>query len=175
MIGIGHLKRRFGQYAGVWVAAFLLSGAVILLLMTQMDLMAAADLVLPIMLGLSGLALGAGVVVSFFSGETPLTKIIVLVLALLLVLPLLWAPVSAAVAIAYFADRSIEYSAVYAGFRIAVSNLLWSASEWVGYGGILEGLWRAFQWIASVVGFVSAWVNAWPFIKRLLGKEPAVA
>lgn len=175
MVGIGHLKQRLGQYAGLWVGAFLLSGAAILLLMTRMDLMDAADLVLPVMLALTGLALGVGVVMSFFSSETPLTKILVLVLALLLLLPLLWAPVSAAVAIAYFAERSIEYSAVYAGFRIAVSNLLWAASESFGWVAMFDGLWRAFQWIASVVGFVSAWVNAWPFIRRLLGQEPAPA
>jgi len=171
MVGIGHLKRRFGQYAGIWVSAFLLSGAAILLLMTRMDLMEAADLVLPIMLALTGLALGVGVVMSFFSDETPLTKIIVLVLALLLLLPLLWAPVSAAVAIAYFTDRSIEYSRAYAAFRIAVSNVLWPISQGFGLGAVFDGLWTAFQWAASIVGFISAWVNAWPAIRRLLGQE----
>lgn len=106
MIGIGHLKRRFGQYAGVWVGVFLLSGVAILAMMALgTDLMDAADLALPILLALTGLALGAGVVMSFFSAETPLTKILVLVLALMLLLPLLWSPVSAAVAIAFFADR----------------------------------------------------------------------
>lgn len=175
MIGIGHLKQRFGQYAGVWVGGFLLSGAAILLLMTQMDMMEAADLVLPVMLGLCGLALGAGVVKSFFSAETPLTKIVVLVLALLLLLPLLWAPVAAAVAIAFFADRSIEYSGAYAAFRIAVSDVLWPISQGFGFGGVLEALWSAFQWTASVVGFISAWVNAWPVIRRLLGQEPTAA
>ena len=171
MVGIGHLKQRLGQYAGLWVGGFLLSGAAILLLMTRMDLMDAADLVLPVMLALTGLALGVGVVMSFFSSETPLTKILVLVLALLLLLPLLWAPVSAAVAIAFFAHRSIEYSGAYAAFRIAVSDLLWPISQGFGFGGVLEVLWSAFQWTASIVGFISAWVNAWPLIRRLRGQE----
>ena len=175
MVGIGHLKRRLGQYAGVWVAAFLLSGLGILLLMTRLDLMDAADLVLPALLVLTGLALGAGVVLSLFSGETPLTKIIVVVLAVLLLLPLLWAPVAAAVAIAFFADRSIEYSAAYAGFRIGVSEVLWPISQGLGLGAVLEGLWTAFQWSASVIGAISAWVNAWPVIRRLLGREPEAA
>lgn len=175
MVGIGHLKRRLGQYAGTWVAAFLLSGAAILLLMTRMDLMDAADLVLPVMLALTALALGAGVVTSFFSSETPLTKIVVLVLAVLLLLPLLWAPVAAAVAIAFFAHRSIEYSGAYAAFRIGVSDLLWPISQGFGFGGVLDALWGAFQWTASLIGFISAWVNAWPVIKRLLGQEPTPA
>lgn len=175
MVGIGHLKRRLGQYAGIWVVAFLLSGAAILLLMTRMDLMDAADLVLPVMLALTALALGAGVVTSFFSSETPLTKIVVLVLAVLLLLPLLWAPVAAAVAIAFFAHRSIEYSGAYAAFRIGVSDLLWPISQGFGFGGVLDALWSAFQWTASLIGFISAWVNAWPVIKRLLGQEPTPA
>lgn len=176
MVGIGHLKRRFGQYAGVWVGAFLLAGAAMLGLMALgTDLMDAADLALPVMLALTGLTLGAGVVISFFSGETPMTKILVLVLALLLALPLLWAPVAAAVAIAFFADRPIEYSQVYVAFRLGVSDVLWAGSQVVGYGGFLDALWSAFQWVASVVGFISAWVNAWPVIRRLLGQEPSPA
>lgn len=175
MVGIGHLKRRFGQYAGLWVGAFLVALVVILALTTQMDLMDAADLVLPVMLVTTGVALGAGVVMSFFSNETPLTKILVLILALFLLLPLLWAPVAAAVAIAFFADRPIEYSQTYVAFRLGVSDVLWAASQVVGYGGFLDALWSAFQWVASVVGFISAWVNAWPVIKRLLGQEPTPA
>lgn len=176
MVGIGHLKRRFGQYAGVWVGAFLLAGVAILGLMAMgADLMDAADLALPVVLVLTGLALGAGVAISFFSAETPLTKILVLILALLLLLPLLWAPVSSAVAIAFFADRPIEYSQAYVAFRLGVSDLLWAGSQVVGYGGFLDALWSAFQWIASIVGFISAWVNAWPAIKRLLGQEPSPA
>lgn len=176
MVGIGHLKRRFGQYAGVWIGAFLLAGAAILALMALgADLMDAADLALPVMLALTGLALGVGVVISFFSSETPLTKILVLLLAVLLLLPLLWAPVAAAVAIAFFADRPIEYSQVYVAFRLAVSDVLWTGSQLIGYGGFLDALWSAFQWIASIVGFISAWVNAWPVIKRLLGQEPTPA
>lgn len=176
MVGIGHLKRRFGQYAGVWVGAFLLAGVAILGLMAMgADLMDAADLALPVVLVLTGLALGVGVVISFFSAETPLTKILVLVLALLLLLPLLWAPVAAAVAIAFFADRPIEYSQAYVAFRLGVSDLLWAGSQVVGYGGFLDALWSAFQWVASIVGFISAWVNAWPVIKRLLGQEPTPA
>ena len=175
MIGLAHLKRRAGQYAGTWVLGFLLTGAAILALWTQMDLMDAADAALPFGLALTGLLLGAGVVLTLFGPETPLTKIVVVILALILLLPLLWAPIASAVVIAFFADRPIEYSGAYAAFRIAVSDLLWPLSQGLGMGDVLDGLWRAFQWVASVVGFISAWVNAWPVIRRLLGQEPATA
>lgn len=175
MVGIGHLKRRAGQYAGLWVGAFLLALVIILALTTQVDLMDAADMVLPGLLLAAGLGLGAGVVISFFSSETPMTKILVLVGAVVLLLPLLWAPVAAAVAIAFFADRPIEYSQAYVAFRLGVSDVLWAGSQVVGYGGFLDALWSAFQWVASVVGFISAWVNAWPVIRRLLGQEPSPA
>lgn len=173
MISLAHLKRRLGQYAALWVGAFLLSGAGVWLAAVFVDLMDAADLVLPAtMLGVV-LGLGWGVIASLLSRETLGTKLAVLLLALLLALPLLWAPVSAAVAIAFFADRSIEYSQAYAAFQIGVARLLFPISEAVGDGDLFGWVWTAFQWISSIVGFFSALANIWPAIKRLLGPEPA--
>ena len=59
MVSLAHLKRRLGQYAAVWVGAFLLSGAAILAGLGLTDLMTAADVVLPVGLALTALALGA--------------------------------------------------------------------------------------------------------------------
>jgi hypothetical protein len=173
MISLGHLKRRLGQYAALWVAAFVLSGLCILIGLFFTDLMVAADRVLPLMLGVVGIGMGVGVVASLMSSETLATKLVVLLLAALLILPLLWAPVSAAVAIAFFADRSIEYSEAYAGFQIAVARVLYPISEAIGDGDLFGVVWSAFQWISSLVGFVSALTNIWPLIRRLLGPEPA--
>ena len=173
MIRLAHLKRRFGQYAAVWVGGFLLSGAAILIGMMFADLIAVVDLVLPVLLGAVGLALGAGVVASLWSDETVGTKLTVGVLALLLALPLLWAPVSAAVAIAFFAGRAIEYSGVYAGFQIGVSRVLFPISQAVFGGDVFGRVWGAFQWVASVVGFVSALTNVWPMVQRVLGPDTA--
>jgi len=154
------------------VAGFLLSGAGILIGLWFADLMTAVDLVLPAGLALVALALGAGVVASLASRETVGTKLLVVALALLLILPLLWAPVSAAVAIAFFADRSIEYSEVYAAFQIGVSRVLFPISEWVGDGDLFGWVWSAFQWISTLIGFLSALARIWPMLKRLLGPEP---
>ena len=173
MVSLAHLKRRLGQYAAVWVGAFLLSGAAILTGLAFTDLMTAADLVLPVGLALTVLALGAGLVASLASRETVGTKLTVLILAGLLVLPLLWAPVSAAVAVAFFADRSIEYSQAYAAFQIGVSQVLFPVSRALGDGDLFGWVWSAFQWVSTVVGFLAALVKLWPVLKRLLGPEPA--
>jgi hypothetical protein len=173
MISLAHLKRRLGQYAALWVGGFLLSGAGVWLAAVFVDLIAAADLVLPAtMLGVV-LGLGWGVIASLLSRETVGTKLVLLLLAVLLALPLLWAPVSAAVVIAFFADRSIEYSQAYAAFQIGVARILFPLSEAIGDGDLFGWVWTAFQWISSVVGFFSALTNIWPAIRRLLGAEPA--
>ena len=172
MVSLAHLKRRLGQYAAVWVGAFLLSGAAILTGLAFTDLMTAADLVLPVGLALTVLALGAGLVASLASRETVGTKLTVLILAGLLVLPLLWAPVSAAVAIAFFADRSIEYSQAYAAFQIGVSQVLFPVSRALGDGDLFGWVWSAFQWVSTVVGFLAALVKLWPVLRRVLGPEP---
>ena len=173
MISLAHLKRRLGQYGALWVAGFLLSGAAILGGLWFTDLMTAVDVVLPVLLGAVALGLGAGVVTSLLSGETVGTKLLVGLLAAVLALPLLWAPVSAAVVIAFFADRSIEYSSAYAGFQIGVSRVLFPISQAVGDGDLFGWVWTAFQWVSSVVGFLSALANIWPWLRRLLGPEPA--
>ena len=172
MVSLAHLKRRLGHYAAVWVAGFLLAGTAILAGLWFADLMTAVDAVLPAGLALVGLALGAGVVASLASAQTPATKLVVVLLAGLLVLPLLWAPVSAAVAIAFLADRSIEYSDAYAGFQIGVSRVLFPISQWLGGGELFGWAWSLFQWVSTAVGFLSALVRIWPMVRRLLGPEP---
>ncbi|MGZ9100162.1 MAG: hypothetical protein ACXW3O_10695 [Brevundimonas sp.] len=173
MFNLACLKRRLGQYAALWVGGFLLSGAAILIGLGFADLMTVVDLVLPVMLAGAALGLGAGVVISLLSGETVGTKLALLVLAALLALPLLWAPVSAAVAIAFFVDRSIEYSESYAAFQIGVSRVLFPIGQALGQGDLFGWVWTAFQWVSTVVGFLSAVARIWPALRRLLGPEPA--
>jgi hypothetical protein len=174
MFNLGYLKRRLGQYAALWVGGFLVGGAAILIGLMFADLMTAVDWVLPVMLGALTLALGAGTVMTLMSGETLGTKLAVLLMAVVLALPLLWAPVSAAVAIAFFADRSIEYSETYAAFQIGVSRVLFPISQALGQGDLFGWVWTAFQWVSTVVGFFSALAKIWPAIRRLLGPEPPV-
>ena len=172
---IGHIKRRLGQYGAAWVAAFLATGAAILIGWLFDDLILVADLVLPVTLAATVLALGVGLIASLISRETVGTKLAVAALALLLVLPLMWAPMAAAVVIAFFADRSIEYSEVYAAFQIGISELLFPLEELVRSGAVFGSVWALFQGVASIVGFISALSNIWPILRRLLGPEPVQA
>jgi len=174
MFNLGYLKRRIGQYAALWVGGFLVGSAAILIGLGFADLIQAIDLVLPVMLGGLVLTLGAGLALSLASAETVGTKLVLLALALLLTLPLLWAPVSAAVAIAFFADRSIEYSQSYAAFQIGISRVLFPIGQALGQGDMFGWVWSAFQWVSTVVGFLSALARIWPAIRRLLGPEPTV-
>ena len=171
MVSLSHLKRRLGQYGATWVTGFLISGIGILGGSVIADMIAVPDLLLPLMMIGVVLALGAGVVMTWMSNQTLGTKIAVLILALLLVLPLLWAPVSAAVAVAWVMGRAIEYSAVYAGFQIRVSELLFPLGQ-ILFGPSLFGMiWNVFQMVASVVGFISALANIWPIIRKVLGGD----
>jgi len=80
--------------------------------------------------------------------------------------------VSAAVVIAFFADRSIEYSESYAAFQIGVSRVLFPIGQALGQGDLFGWVWSAFQWVSTVVGFLSAVAKIWPAVRRLLGPEP---
>jgi lysylphosphatidylglycerol synthetase-like protein (DUF2156 family) len=175
MVGWGHIKRRLGQYGAVWVLAFLLAGSAILLGTLFDDLIATFDRVLPVAMAGAALALGVAMIATLLSRETVGTKLVTVVLASALVLPLLWAPLAAAAAIAFFANRSIEYSGTYAAFQIGVSELLFPLEERVRSGAIFGSVWALFQGVATVVGFMSALSNIWPLLRRLFGPEPAAA
>jgi hypothetical protein len=175
MNGLDHLKTRLAQYGAAWVTAFLITGAAILIGMLFADLIVATDWVLLVMIAATVLALGIGVVVSLLSRQALGIKLLVVLGGLTLLLPLMWAPVAAAVAIAFFADRSIEYSSVYAAFQIGVSELLFPLEAWVLSGAIFGSVWALFQGVATVVGFISALSNIWPLLRRFLGSEPGEA
>lgn len=175
MISLAHVKRRLGQYGALWLAGFALALAIILGGMAfGLDLMVAADMALPAAWAGQGLALALGLALTWARGPSLGTSLALTLLALLLVLPLLWAPTAAAVVVAFFADRSIEYSTAYAAFRIGVSDILYPASEAIFGPGLIQTMWQGFQIAASVVGFLSALANLWPRLRRLLGPEPAV-
>lgn len=175
MIGLAHLKTRLAQYGAAWVTAFLIATASILIGLMFADLIVATDWVLLVMISATVLAAGLGVIVSLLSRETLGTKLAVLLLGLILLLPLMWAPIAAAASIAFFADRSIEYSGVYASFQIGVSELLFPLEELVRSGAVFDSVWTLFQGVATVVGFISALANIWPILRRVLGPEPGSA
>lgn len=72
--------------------------------------------------------------------------------ALLLILPLLWAPVLAVAVSAAMAGASVDYSTAYAEFRIVVSRLIYPLAAMPGEDPLIGLIWQGFQVIASVVG-----------------------
>lgn len=170
MIARRHLRRRLSQYGALWLGSFVLTLLVMSAMVFGADarLASAADLILPIALGLLGLAVIAGVGITVVKDVGLATKSLVTALALLLVLPLLWAPVLAVVVTAAIAGASVEYSTAYAEFRIAVSNLIYPLVAMLGEDPLVGFVWQVFQVAASVVGFIASVLQVWRFVRPLL-------
>ena len=162
MIAKRHLRRRLSQYGALWLGSFVVT----LLVMAAMvfgvgaPLAETADLVLPIALALLGLAMIAGVGITLATDVSLSTKSLITALALLLILPLLWAPVLAVIV-----------TAAYAQFRIVVSHLIYPLAEMLGEDPLVGFVWQAFQVVASVVGAVASVLQVWRVIKPFLYGE----
>lgn len=154
MISPARIGHQLGRYAVLWLAAFGLGGAGVLTALIFTDLIDATDRVVPPLLVALALVYLAGVSTALMARQSVMTRLILLVLATLLLLPLLWAPVSAAVAIAFLAGQVIDYSRAYAAFQLGVGQLLFPISRHWGDGDLLGSAWSGFQIFASVVGLV---------------------
>ncbi|MCE3289210.1 MAG: hypothetical protein K0R83_1222 [Caulobacter sp.] len=167
------IKRRLGWYGLAWLGAFVL----VLLIhlaghyLLQADVIDIADLLIPIGLGVLTLAVAGVVIRDLLSSHSIGTRLAILVLALLLLLPLLWAPVAGSVAAAWASQRSIEYSHSYAQFRITVSQLLYPLANAVSSGAAFDLAWKAFQFVASAVGFLSSLFQVIRFLRKLFAAK----
>jgi hypothetical protein len=82
--------------------------------------------------------------------------------------------VLALVSCAWIAHVPIEYSGVYAGFRIVVGRLLYGLTELIFGNPLVELAWSFFQGLATVVGFFSALFQIWGFLQRMsVRRSPA--
>ncbi len=172
------IRTRLGQYGAAWLISFVVSLIAILAgaALAHMRLVEVADLVLPV--GFAGLTLAvlAVLVLTLTAGrETVATRLVVFVLALLLFLPLLWGPVLGAIAAAWIGHVSIEYSEVYAQFRIQISQILFKLASLMFANPLIDTIWTAFQAVATVVGFLSSFFQVWPRVLRLLGAREVEA
>jgi len=177
MLDFALIRRRLGQYGAVWLIAFglVLTGLLAGPWLTATPLVRLADLALPLAFAGLGLTLLAFLLVTLLSPGSLATRLALVLLAVVLVLPLLWAPVSGAVVAAWIGDVSIEYSTAYARFRVLVSQLLFGLTRLVFGGALIETVWAVFQGLATVVGFFSALAQIWPIARRLLGREASAA
>jgi len=171
------VTRRLGQFAAAWLGAFLLVFALTmgLVFLLGMDLAGAADRLLPIALAALALAMISGVVFTFTNPGAVGPKLLVLLLALFLFLPLLWAPVLATVLAAWLLNTPIEYSEAYAWFRITVSNLLYPLISAVVSGAAVRWVWEVFQVVATIVGAIASGIQVWNFSKKLFAPPPVEA
>jgi hypothetical protein len=167
------VSRGFSQFAVAWFASFGITLVVVLTvaMRARVSLYDITDRVL--MIGLISLALGWFVsvgwaLVSRRAGTV--AKLSYGVLAAVMLLPLLWAPVLAAVVAAWLSGASIEYSVVYAQFRIHVAQILFPLSTGLLHTDFVDALWNGFQVVATVIGFVASVISIWPLITQQLGR-----
>lgn len=175
MLNLDLIRLRLRQYGLVWLGAFalVLAAALIAPNITKIDYIPVADMLLTAALPTLALALVVFVIFALATAETPLTRGVLVVLAVVLALPLLWSPVLGVIAGAWVAQVSIEYSSVYATFRIGVGKLLYVITEQVFGSPLVEAAWKVMQGFAALVGMVSAVVQAWRAIERLSRKPGA--
>ena len=167
------IKRRLGWYGLAWLLSFVVVLLVGLVghFALKADVVRLADIFIPLGLLVVGLGLAGVVLMDFSGGGSGATKVAVFVLAVLLALPLAWAPVSAMLLAAKAAGRSLEYSGAYAQFRITVSNLVYPITSNFLAGAAMA--WQAFQAVASVVGFIASAIQVLSYVRKMSSGRPA--
>ena len=138
MLNLDLIGARLGQYGAAWLAAF------------------------------AGLAIGFAVFVALtlLSSQSGPTKTVLLVLGLILLFPLFWAPMLGAIASAWIGQAAIEYSSVYAGFRIIVGKLVYAVMSLFTDNPYLDAGMAVFQGIATVVGFIASLAQLWQMFAK---------
>ena len=173
MLNLELIKHRLGQYGAAWLLSFLLVllGGLGGSLLLKLDLIGVADKLLAA--AFVGLVVAAAVflIATVMAAETWQTKLALIVLGVALLLPLLWAPVLALVGCAWIAQVPIEYSEVYAGFRIVVGRLLYAVTEAIFGNPLVEMAWSFFQGLATVVGFFAGLFQIWSFLHRMSARS----
>jgi len=168
MLDLGLLRTRLGQYGTAWIAAFLvvLLGVLAARFVLHQDMIKAIDVLLAAALAGVAVSLALFVAYTLLSRTRGLTKPALLLFGLVLLLPLLWAPVLGAIAAAWIGHVSIEYSGVYAGFRIALGRLLYSATQLLFGNPYVDAAMAFFQGLATFVGFAASMAQLWKLVGR---------
>jgi len=164
------IRHRLSQYSALWLGGFLVVLAIAAgaSLVGGLDLVDLADWVLPTAFIVLGAATAFGVGATAVSKAGLATKSLVTALAILLLLPLLWAPVLAVLVTAAIGGTVIEYSTAYAGFRIVVSQLIYPLIALFTDSPLVGAVWGLFQVAASVIGFLASMVQVWKAVRGFL-------
>lgn len=169
MLNLELIRHRLGQYGAAWLLSFLavflggLGGSLLL----KLDLIEVADKLLAAAFVGLVVAVAVFLAATIVAAETWATKFLLIVVGVILLLPLLWAPVLALVGCAWIAHVPIEYSEVYAGFRIVVGRLFYAVTQAIFGNPLVELAWTFFQGLATVVGFFSGLFQIWSFLQKM--------
>lgn len=168
MLDFGLLGTRLSQYGAAWLAAFLLVflGALGAHFLLHMDMIAVANALLGLALTVLVILVAVFVAYTLLSRMRGLTKPAMLLAGLILLLPLLWAPVLGAIAAAWIGHVTIEYSSVYAGFRIVLGRLLYGVTQMLFGNPYVEAAMAFFQGLATFVGFIASAAQIWNMLGR---------
>jgi len=169
MINFDLLSRRLRQYGAAWLIAFLavLAGCVGAAGLLHVPLNSAIDLALLGAFGVLGVLAAVAFALAPTSRESGATKTTVIVVGLFLLIPLFWAPVLGAIAAAALGHVSIEYSGVYANFRILLGRGVYAVMRIFSENPVIELGMKLMEIFAAVVGFIAALTQVW----EVLGKR----
>jgi len=137
-------------------------------LVAGLDLIDVADLVLPAAFVLLGGAMAYGVGATAISRAGLATKSLVTALGLVLLLPLLWAPVLAVLGTAAGCGSGGAYFTAHAGVRGVVRPVIFTLGSLFTESPLATAVWSIFQVAASVIGFLASMVQVWKALRGFL-------
>jgi hypothetical protein len=173
MLNFDLMALRLRQYGAAWVLSFVLVAiaAAIAHFLLHMDLVSVINVLLLAAFAVIAVLVAVFLALTFTAGETGATKGALLGTAVVLAVPLLWAPVLGAVTSAFFAHVSIEYSSVYAAFRILIGKAVWAVLRLFSENPVIEAGMKLMEIFAAVVGFIASVSQLW----EVLGKRRRAA
>jgi hypothetical protein len=169
MINFDLLALWLRRYAAAWLIGFVLvlGGCLIGSGLLRVPVNAAIDVLLVLSFGLIAIAAAACFGLTLASSESGATKTAVISCGLFLLVPLFWAPVLGAISAAALGHASIEYSGVYAGFRILLGRAVWGIMRVFSENPVIELGMKLMEIFAAIVGFIAAISQLW----EVMGKR----
>ena len=173
MINFDLLALRLRQYGLAWLAGFLavLIGCAAAGGLLHAPMVSAIDLLLLVSFAALAILVVAAFVLALVSKESGATKTAIIAIGLFLLIPLFWAPVLGAIAAAALGHASIEYSTVYAGFRILLGKGIYGVMSIFTHNPVIELGMKLMEIFAAVVGFIASISQVW----EVMGKRKRVA
>ena len=168
MINFDLLSRRLRQYGLAWLVGFfgVLAGCLIAGGLLHMPLIAAIDLLLLVSFVALAVLTASALALAIASRESGATKTAAIAVGLFLLIPLFWAPVLGAIAAAAVGQVSIEYSTVYAGFRVLLGKGVYAVMRLFSENPVIELGMKLMEIFAAVVGFVASISQVWEVLGR---------